>query len=227
LFNTVNTGCQYWPIGNALALRVPSETIAHHKVTSVFFSREFVPKVTDVRINYIFSKQLRYSWKLLMEQVWTYVNGFPLVLWSQKANGKRTLVDTLLIRVCESCSAGVNGFAIKLLLHLVVEIYVCSTWTQFSTFVWHSWWCNILTYLAYFPLGPRNQWHEHWKIRTSWRLEVLSWVGFVLGPRHKLQYSIMKWLFFTWLLKSIYRAHELNFQLLHDAVGGETFWHIS
>jgi hypothetical protein len=76
----------------------------------------------------------------------SYVNGFPLVLWSQKANGKRTLVNTLLIRVCESCSAGENGFAIKL--------------------------------------------------------------------------------FFTWLLKSMYAAQELNFQLLYDTGGAVTCWRI-
>jgi hypothetical protein len=72
----------------------------------------------------------------------SYVNGFPLVLGSQKASEKRTLVNTLLIPVCESRSAGENGFAIKL--------------------------------------------------------------------------------FFTWLLKSMYAAQELSFQLLYDIVGAAT-----
>jgi len=39
---------------------------------------------------------------------------------------------------------------------MVVEIYVCSTWSQFSTFVWHSWCSNILKYLTFFTVGPRN-----------------------------------------------------------------------
>ncbi len=30
----------------------------------------------------------------------------------------------------------------------------------------------------------------------------------------------------TWLLKSMYAAHELNFQLLYDTVGAATYWHI-
>jgi hypothetical protein len=30
-------------------------------------------------------------------------------------------------------------------------------------------------------------------------------------------------LFFTWLLNSMYAAHELNFQLLYDTVGAATY----
>jgi hypothetical protein len=74
----------------------------------------------------------------------SYVNGFPLVLWSQKANGKRTLVNTLLIPICESCSAGENGFAMKLFYTwLLKSMYAAHFQLLYDTVgaatCWHIW----------------------------------------------------------------------------------------
>ncbi len=55
---------------------------------------------------------------------------------------------------------------------LLKSMYVvCSTWNQFSTFVWHSWCRNMLTYLAYFTVRPRNHMagaleYWHWPLTT-------------------------------------------------------------
>jgi len=49
-----------------------------------------------------------------------------------------------------------NGFAIKLFFTWLLNSIYAAHELKFSTFVWHGWCCNILTYLAYFTVGPRN-----------------------------------------------------------------------
>ncbi len=112
----------------------------------------------------------------------SYVNGFPLVLWSQKANGKGTLVTTLLIPISESCSAGENGFAMKLFFTWSLKSMYAAHELNFQLFVWHSWCGNMLTYLTYFTVGPRNQLHDTVGGQIFWHFRDMSIKSSCLHP---------------------------------------------